>query len=280
MLRADASPGRSRSDDSALAPWVRWTGHTGYIAEGVFYLPLGFFALLAAMGPDQPNGSTGALAKLGGTLLGDALLALLAFGLAAFVVWQLVVALADPEYRSQRGNPRRWLVRLGHFLNGLFHCAFVGEAVWGMFGSSRSMDERQGQMSWTAKMFALPWGRHLVALVGAGIVLFGLWQFYRALTNDKNKRVDLSRARFRLAINVLGTYGLIARGTLFCLVGGYLINAAWRHDPRYSGGVAGALSGLKQQFYGGWLLGAVAVGLLCYGLYQIVKEPYRKLSRS
>jgi hypothetical protein len=100
------------------------------------------------------------------------------------------------------------------------------------------------------------------------------------VTRDKNKRVDLAHTRFRLAISALGVYGLIARGALFCLVGGYLINAAWRHDPRYSGGIAGALGGLKQQPYGAWLLGAVAVGLLCYGLCEIVKEPFRKLGKS
>ncbi len=267
-------------DDSTLTRWERWTGHAGYVAEGVFYLPLGFFALLAAVGSEQPNGSTGALAKLGGTVLGDALLALLAFGLAAFVVWQLVVAIADPEHRAQRSTTQRRMVRLGHLSDGLFHCAFVGQVVWSIFGFSRSIDEKQSQVRWTARMLALPWGRHLLALVGTGIVIFGLWQFYRALTSDKNKRVQLSRTRFRLAISALGIYGLIARGTLFCLVGGYLINASWREDPRYSGGIAGALGGLKQQPYGEWLLGAMAVGLLCYGLYQIVKEPYRQLSKS
>jgi len=123
-------------------------------------------------------------------------------------------------------------------------------------------------------------GRYVVALVGAGIVIFGLWQFYRALTRDKNKRVELMRTRFRLAISALGVYGLLARGTLFCLVGSYLINAAWRYDPRYSGGVDGALGGLKQQPYGEWLLGVVGAGLLCYGLYQIAKEPFRELGKS
>ena len=280
MARAASHLAGSRSDDRTLTRWQRWTGHAGYVAEGVFYLPLGFFALLAAVGRAQPNGSTGALARLGGTLPGDALLALLAFGLAAFVVWQLVVTIADPEHRAQRRTPRRRLVRLGHLLNGVFHCVFVGQAVWSIFGFSRSIDETQSQVRWTARAFALPWGRHLVALVGMGIVIFGLWQFYRALTGNKNKRVELSRTRYRIAISALGVYGLIARGTLFCLVGGYLINASWREDPRFSGGIAGALSGLKQQPYGEWLLAAMAVGLLCYGLYQIVKEPYRKLSRS
>jgi hypothetical protein len=278
--RATEHTPASRNGDGALTRWERWAGHAGYVAEGVFYLPVGFFALLAAVGDQQPNGSQGALAKLGETLFGDALLAVLAVGLAAFVLWQLVVAIADPEHRAERRSPRRRMVRFGHFLNGLFHCVFVGEAVWSILGPNAANDEKQSQVRWTGWAFALPVGRYLVALMGTSIVIFGLWQLYRAVTRDKNKRVELSRARFRLAINALGVYGLLARGALFCLVGGYLINAAWRHDPRYSGGIAGALGGLKRQPYGEWLLGVVAVGLLCYGLYQLVKEPYRTLRKS
>jgi hypothetical protein len=278
MTPAKAHPLRSR--DGPITRWERWAGHFGYTAEGVFYLPVGFFALLAALGPQQPNGSKGALAKLAGTLPGNVLLAVLAVGLAAFVLWQLVVAFADPEHRAERRSPQRRMLRLGHLLNGVFHCVFVGEAVWSILGLSRADDEKQSSVRWTARAFALPVGRYLVALVGLGIVIFGLWQFYRAVTHDKDKRVDLSRTRFRVIINALGAYGLLARGTLFGLVGGYLINAAWRHDPRYSRGIAGALGGLKQQSYGEWLLGVMAVGLLCYGFYQIAKEPYRELRRS
>jgi Domain of Unknown Function (DUF1206) len=263
-----------------LRRWQCWTAHAGYVAEGVLYLLVGLFALVAAAGRHQPNGAQGALAKLGETLVGDGLLVVLAVGLAAFVLWQLILAIADPEHRAERRNLRRRLVRLGHLFNGVFHCVFVGDAMWSILGLSHADDERQSQVKWTAWMFALPVGRYLVALVGAGIVIFGLWQFYRAMTGDRNKRVDLSRARFRWAFRALGIYGFCARGILFLLVGGYLVNAAWRHDPRYSGGIAGALAGLKQHLYGEWLLGAVASGLLCYGLYQIVKEPYRNLGNS
>jgi len=268
------------SDGHSVSRWERFAAHAGYMAEGFLYLPVGFFALLAAVGQQPPNGSMGALSRLGRTLAGDALLVVLAAGLAAFVLWQLIVAIADPEHRAERHSPWRRLARLGHFLNGVFHSVFMGEAVGSVLRVSQAHDEVQSQVRWTSRAFALPVGRSLVGLVGAGIVIFGLWQFYRALTGDKNKRVELRRARFKALISALGTYGLLARGTLFVLVGSYLVNAAWRHDPRYSGGIAGALAGLKQQLYGEWLLGAVASGLLCYGLYQIIKEPYRKLEKS
>lgn len=283
MLMAQESqhPVHSTGGAAALTAWQRWLAHSGYIAEGLLYLVIGFFALLAAMERRlQPDGSKGALAKLGRTAFGDVLLAVLAIGLAAFVIWQVTLAIADPEDRAERRSLRRRLVRLGHLLNGVFHTVFVGEAVWGLLGLSRADNEKQAPMQWTARAMALPVGRYAVALVGFGIVLFGFWQLYRAVTNDKNKRVDLRRARWRIAINVLGVYGLIARGALFWLVGGYLIDAAWRHDPRYSGGIAGALGGLKQQPYGEWLLGIVAAGLISYGLYQILKERYRQLQKS
>jgi hypothetical protein len=271
---------RPHDGPAPLTPWQRWVGHSGYIAEGLLYLVVGCFALFAALGREQPNGSKGALAKLGGSGFGDALLALLAVGLAAFVMWQLMLAIADPEHRADRRSPRRRLVRLGHLSNGVFHLVFVGEAVWSLCGLARADNERETQVQWTARAMAVPVGRYIVALIGVGIVAFGLWQFYRAVTRDKNKRVDLSRTRLRFAIDVLGVYGLAARGALFALVGGYLINAAWRHDPRYSGGIAGALGGLKQQPFGRWLLGVVAAGLMCYGLYQMAKEGYRRLGDS
>ena len=84
---------------------------------------------------------------------------MLAIGLAAFVLWQLIVAIADPEHRAERHSLRRRLVRLEHFSNGAFHSVFVSQAVWGLFGLGQADDERQSQAQWTAQMFALPVGR-------------------------------------------------------------------------------------------------------------------------
>ncbi|HEY2685974.1 MAG TPA: DUF1206 domain-containing protein [Steroidobacteraceae bacterium] len=271
----------SHDTPGALTRWQRWVGHSGYIAEGLLYLFVGFFALLAAVGRQQhPDGPKGSLARLGGSALGDALLVLLAIGLTAFVIWQLVLAIADPEHPANRSGPRRRLVRLGHLLNGLFHIVFVYEAVWSLLGLFHRDDEKETQVRWTARALTVPAGRFAVALIGVGILAFGFWQFYRAATREKDKRVDLSRTRLRILINALGVYGLAARGAVFSLAGGYLIKAVLRHDPRYSGGVAGALGRLKEQSYGEWLLAVAAVGLMCYGLCQVIKERYRRLGDS
>ena len=262
-----------------LRLWERLVGHAGYVAEGLVYVMIGSFALLAALGDRQPNGSKGALTRLSTAPFGKALLVLLAIGLAAFVLWDLLLALTDPGQRGGHRVRRLW-VRTSYFLNALLHSVLVGQTLWSLFGLASADDEKQTQFTWTARVMTLPVGRWGVALTGVGILIFGLWQFYRAFSGDKTRRVDLRHTHFRFALTVLGACGLTGRGVLFGLVGLYPVDAAWDRDPRYSGGIAGALQGLQQQPHGSWLLGAVAIGLICYGLFQILKERYRRLGDS
>jgi hypothetical protein len=67
---------------------------------------------------------------------------------------------------------------------------------------------------------------------------------------------------------------------MFAVIGEHLTRAAWRVHAQYAVGIAGALSALRQQPYGEWVLGAVTTGLMSYGLWQIAKEPYRRLRDS
>jgi hypothetical protein len=264
-----------------FAPWERFVAHSGYIAEAVIYLVMGAFALVAALEHgQQPNGYQGAVLKLGTTVLGKSMLVLLALGLAAFVHWQLMLAIKDPEHRADRNSARRLCVRFGHFFNGLFNSVLVGEALWALLGLYAADDEKASQVRWTARALQLPLGRFAVGGIGVGILLFGVWQFVRAATRDKDRQVDLGGVRFRIALDIVGIYGLVGRGVLFCLVGLYLLDAARLKDPRYSGGIAGALGVLKHQPYGNWLLGTVAIALMCYGIFQVIKEPYRRLQDS
>jgi hypothetical protein len=262
-----------------LAPWKRWVCHVGYAAEGVVYVLIGVFALLASIGAHRaPNGSKGALTGLGATPFGKALLSVLAVGLSAFVLWELLVAFTDPEHSGDHSGIRVW-ARIGHVLNGLLHSVLVGQAIWILLGLA-SLNEMQSQENWTARAMNLPAGRETVGLVGIGILIFGFWQFYRAFSRHKYKRVDLRHTRLRPVIGALGVYGFAARGVLFGLVGLYLLNAYWYREPRYSAGIAGALGALKRQPAGTWLLGIVAAGLISYGLFQIAKERFRQMGDS
>jgi hypothetical protein len=268
-------------DGASLRAWERWVAHAGYVAEGLLYLLIGTFALLATMDTSRrPNGTQGVLVRLSSTASRKLLLAAVALGLASFVAWQLLVAIRDPEHRRERDHRFRALIRVEHLFSGVLHSVIVIEAMKILFGFGRNVSGEQNQKVWIARAFGAPLGRYLVGAVGLGISLYGLYQCYRAVTRNKDSRVSLTGTRLRPILDVLGIFGLLSRGAMFLLIGVYLIRAAWQLQAGYAVGVAGALGSLRQQPYGGWILGTMAAGLLSYGLWQIVKEPYRRLRDS
>ncbi|NIP79014.1 MAG: DUF1206 domain-containing protein, partial [Gemmatimonadetes bacterium] len=69
-----------------------------------------------------------------------------------------------------------------------------------------------------------------------------------------------------------GRMGLAARGVVFVIIAGYTVTAALQSDPSEARGLGGVLSLMQDT---PWLLGLVALGLLGYGLYNLVRARYR-----
>jgi uncharacterized protein DUF1206 len=70
-------------------------------------------------------------------------------------------------------------------------------------------------------------------------------------------------------------FGIAARGVVFCLIGFFLARAAAHHDAAQAGGVRESL-GLLAGF-GRWPFVVVALGLVAYGVYQLVNARYRRI---
>lgn len=66
-----------------------------------------------------------------------------------------------------------------------------------------------------------------------------------------------------------------ARGLVLAIIGGSFFVAAFQAQPTEARGVAGALDLLEGT---PWLLGVVAPGLIAYGLYQLVRARYRRIT--
>lgn len=73
----------------------------------------------------------------------------------------------------------------------------------------------------------------------------------------------------RRAFVGIGNRGLVARGVVFVIVGGFLLYAVYRYDPDQAGGLAEALRWLRDQDYGRALFFIVAAGLVFFGAYSL-----------
>ena len=247
----------------------------GYAAYGVVYVLVGVLAFRAASGGGgKMTGQEGALQTILLAPLGRFLLGLVALSLLGYAAWRLFQGILDPE---NEGRDAKGVVkRSDHVVNGLFHAALavsVGGVALGSGGGGGGPDD------WTATLLQQPLGRLLTVAVGAGIVIIGLFQFYRAYDAkfmEKLKPGEMG-SRERTWTRRGGRLGHAARGVVFLLIGAFLVQAALQSDPNEARGLGGALSALAGQPFGPYLLGAVAFGLVCFGLFMFVVARYRRI---
>jgi len=261
-------------------PWVQGLARMGYTAKGVVYMIMGGIAAQAAFSPtEQVEGAQGAMATILDQPFGKVLLGLMALGLAGFVLWRLVQAVMDPEHRE--GGMKRAAVRAGHALSAATYAALTFAAVRMLRGSGGG-GGGGGAQHWTAVVMEKPFGRIFVGLVGVGIAAYGIYQVIHAFKSDLDKRLNLegSPVATRRRVMAVGRAGTAARGVVFTIIGWLVLQAALRYDPSKAEGLQGALGTLRQAAYGPYLLGLVALGLIAYGIFSLVKARYRVIRAS
>jgi hypothetical protein len=196
-------------------------------------------------------------------------------GLVGYVFWRLVQFVEDPEGHDSGANS--FARRATYAVSGLAYAGLAISAVHLLEGSGGG--NGNATRDWTARLMAQPFGRWLVAIGGAIVFGVGVYQLYQAYAVKLDKMLSWNEmsAAAREWVVRLGRAGLAARGVIFCIIGGFLIQAARNANPNQAQGLGGALATLAHQPYGPWLLGIVALGLAAYGVYQLAMARYRRI---
>lgn len=246
----------------------------GYAARGLVYLIVGTLALLAALGQGgDTSDSEGALTRLMGQPFGPVMLVLVAVGLAGYAFWRLVQTVMDPDRHGT--DLHGMAVRAGFLVGAVTHASLAVFALslifgWGYGGGGDSTRH------WTAWLLQQPLGQWLVGLIGLAVIGAGLAQAYKGWTAKFEERLRMARATLD-RISPICRFGLVARGTVFVLIGGFLIVAAVKFSSEEARGFKGAMEALQEQPYGWILLGVVALGLAAFGIYSLIEGACRRI---
>jgi hypothetical protein len=277
------------AQEAADSRWVDRVARAGLAARAVVYLMVAYLAgrvALAAAGVGQaatarPASGGGALEALAEHPGGRVALALLAFGFLGYALLGLVQA--GFRHQDVENPAERWAKRLFFAGLALLYAAFF------IYTASLLLRPRSGQQSasgsraqeteLTAQVLSWPYGQLLVGGVGVVLLIAGVGFGYQAVSTnfqDRLKRDRMGPGIWRTA-TVLGAVGSWARAMALVLVGVFIISAAVTYDPDKARGLDASLRTLADQPYGPWLLGAVALGLVCYGAYVLLETVYRKV---
>lgn len=259
-------PASGRQAAREVAGWVPPAARIGYAAKGIVYVLIGFIAFKAATAAGNPEGATGALAELRDEGGGRIMLALIALGLLCHVVWRLVQAALDPEHPER--DAKRIGMRLFYLLSAIVYGSLAYTA-WQLGRGSGGGGEGDGQRVWIAKLLEMPAGTWLVMAAGIGVIAYGLHQIAKGVRGDVNKRM----ARGNETLTTIGRVGTTARGLVLLPIGWFVFRAGRFYRASESVDTGEVLRMLGQ----GWLLAAVGLGLLAYGLHQIGKALFRRI---
>jgi hypothetical protein len=261
------------------ARWLLWLARIGYTAKGIVYFLVGLLAIRAAMQPVKPAGTEKALSAVDHQPYGTEMLVVVAVGLACFVLWRAAQALLDAD-----GKGRDWKAigqRVGFAVSALFYAKLAKQALILAF-NWRDAEDLQEQEQMAGFLFTQPLGQALVALAGLLVLGLGIGQFVKAYKGKFKEQLgftDLNRDEHTWACR-LATFGLVARGGVFCTLGVFIIRAAWTLNPRQVQSLQELLLTAKKLPAGEWVLGLVGFGLLAYGLFMGVQARYHRLGQA
>jgi hypothetical protein len=258
-----------------VAPWVERLARIGFASKALLYITVGLLAAQAGIGQGGRTLDTqGALRVVHHVTFGRVALIIVAAGLIGYAVWRMVESIVDPD---NRGTDLKGLaLRASFAARGLFHGA-LGISALRLAARERPGPNSDQMRHWTAVAFGLPGGELLVWLTALGIGGYGLYQLYRAWVSKLSRqlRLDELSAGTKRWVVAVSRFGIAARGLVFCLIGFFFARAAAFQNAAEAGGVRKSLGWIAG--IGRWPFVVVALGLVAYGVYELVNARYRRI---
>jgi hypothetical protein len=196
----------------------------------------------------------------------------LAVGFAAYALWRLSEAIWGVHGEGKKAGPR-----VASGFRAAIYAFFALTAVSVLHGSRSS--QATTQQDTTARIMQHSGGRWAIGIVGGAVFVVGVSLAVSGLRRSFAKKLDTAQMneRTRRTVLRLGVIGTTARGVVFALAGGLVIEAARSFDPAKARGLDEALRTLRDQHYGAALLGLAALGLITFGIYGLCEARWRRV---
>ncbi len=248
----------------------------GYVANGLVYCLVGILAFMAAFelgkgaGKDVDKESTfNVIEQLPA---GKWLLAVVALGLLCYVLWRVIQAfLPGDDSDSKLNNISK---RLSYLASGLAYLLLALLAVRMVLKTEQ--EDSSGNQQTIEKMMQMEYGQWLIGLMALAIAAVGIYQIYYSFSEKYKQGISVASMDQKTCNLLLssGKIGYVARGLVWLVIAWLAGKAALHANASEAGDTAKAFRFVENASYGSYLLAALGLGLLCYGIFNFIRARY------
>lgn len=258
----------------SIAPIAR----TGLIAKGTVYCLLGLLAFMSAFeigGQSNKDADKKGVFEMVEGAGGKVLLGVLTAGLLCYTLWRFVHAFNLRKTEKDKKKVAGKMVR--YIFSGLVYLSVAAYAIKKLFGNAdKNSDSTHDTAS---QLMQQPFGVWAVGVLALVMLGTGVYQAYYGLSEKYKKHVEGMNLHSAASKTLLlaGKIGYVARGIVWLIVAWLLMKAAMHANSNEAGDTSKAFEFLEKASYGSYLLGALGIGVICYGFFNFVRARYEQL---
>jgi hypothetical protein len=277
IIKRELKQAADAAEDVTSSRTFEILARSGFAASGVLHFLVGLIAIRLAMGGSGNADFSGAVAELSSQPAGPFLLWGSFAPCAALAIWQAGDAIFNHGHLPTKKKAGKKLKAAAQAL------VFTGLALTLLSfatGTGSGGDNQKSATDLTISLMKAPGGVAVLVLLGAGIAVTGVVYGIRGIRRSFEKHLRMPvNPRARTAVSVLGVTGYVAKGIVLFLTGLLIAIATLRAHPEESTGLDGGLKALRDQPFGVYVLAAVGAGLICYGIYMVVRARLSKMTQ-
>lgn len=268
----------SKYMNNKKSKWIVFIARTGLTAKGIVYCLIGFLAFMAAF---HINGTTTKDAEKKGIFqvlldqpFGKILLGILISGLVCFCIWRFLQAFIDTDYKGS--NLKGWGKRFAYFFSGLGYLSISFFAFKLLTGSSDNSDGNK--QNFIKVLLNITAGELIVGVIAAIITGIGVYQIYYGFSEKYKEHVDAQKLNHQASSTLLraGKIGFISRGIVWLIIAIFFFKTAVYSNSNEVGSTGKAMDFIQDSPFGSYLLASLALGLICYGVFNFIRAAFEK----
>jgi hypothetical protein len=260
-------------EEASNHPALDVLARAGFAVMALLHVIIGAIAVAVAFGQPGEAEPTGAIEQLAANAWGPVVMWACVAACLGLALWQA----SEATLRVRRQSRKE---RVSKLISSGFLAIAYGSVGFSFAGFALGLrgDSSESTQDFSAALMATAWGPWALVALGLTIIGIGIYFVVKGVRRGfKEELFHFDGTRRGRLIDSLGISGHIAKGVALGLTGLLFVIAAAKHDPNESTGLDGSLKALRDHPFGPYLLVAIGVGFIAYGIFALIRSRFGRM---